>query len=191
MLAINPQPSSDTAGDLCRTWRAWSKSLSRYVRSDGRAGPSDFDYQQCHVDVLRAIVRRREEIGDDPLLRRIEALAAPWINLAACRAAADCIKRDLLQQCVECEVAMGSRKRRGSSVAWRIPAIAAALVLVAIVLGADLWASESHSLLGQVRYGLFKVGFWIRYSSVMERVIAGVFAMLAVGWWTTQKLRSI
>jgi len=194
MLSINRPTnptSSDTALELRRSWQEWAKSLSRFVRSERRSGITAQAYEQLHSAVLRAIARRRAEVGDDPLLRRAEALAAPWVSLDACRVAADAIKRDLLAQMEECELVLSGRTRRRQPLPWRNMAIAVALVLVVAGLIVDQSVSPSHSLLSEVRYGLFKVGFWIRHSSMLERVAAGVFVMLAVGWWTTQSLRSI
>jgi len=194
MLSINRPTnptSSDTALELRRSWQEWAKSLSRFVRSERRSGITAQAYEQQHRAVLRAIARRRAEAGDDPLLRRAEALAAPWVSLDACRVAADAIKRDLLAQMEECELVLSGRTRRRQPLPWRNMAIAVALVLVVAGLIVDQSVSPSHSLLSEVRYGLFKVGFWIRHSSMLERVAAGVFVMLAVGWWTTQSLRSI
>lgn len=189
MLAINPQQKSEAAAELLRAWQAWTGALASATRAPDALGP--IDYPHRHAAVLHAISLRRRETGDDPLLRHLEALAAPWSNWDAYRTAAEAIRDDLVEQCRQCELELCGYRRRVSDVRWR-PLLA--VVIAAIVCGllaVDTLLAGQNSVLGSAQTYLFRLGFWIRHSSLFERIAVAAVSMFAIGWWATQKMRTI
>lgn len=192
----NSPSQSPAFRELLGCWQAWSDALARHFGSRKSTGADEELYQELHGRLQAAIAAARVEASESneadesnlELLKSLEALSAPWVDLNCCDQPRRELKQDLLNKSRLYEAQLGGRPANPPRIKRLLLTLAALAALAsagAFIAVAPTSLQETFNDFRRILYGL---GVRLEHITFAERILAGTLAMLFLGWW---KLRSL